>query len=103
MSGLYPELMNDDFLVLAFQTHFPAPTSADHARCMQSACTIVRGARSSDRVSSVPISIIVYELMGVVSLRAMDFQHYIMAFRERRGWRVLDTIVGDQKKCGALY
>ena len=111
MSGRYPNLLgyDDDFLLLAFEAHCPVPTSVDDARCMQNAYTILRGASNrkqtymypSDRF---PLILSISEPIGGASKQVVeDFQLYMVAFKACAGWEFLDDVMGDPKKCGALY
>ena len=111
MNDQYPDLVgyDDDFLLLAFQIHCPAPTSVDDARCMQNAYTILRGAsnlKDSGFNGTLPGPLIfsVSEPIGSPSKQAVDdFQRYILGFVGLGGWKLLDNLMGDRRKCGALY
>ena len=108
MSGRHPDLTkyNDDFIIHAFQIQYPASTSADDARCMQNAYTVLRGQSELKDVdtSGFPLIIRISEPIGLASEeRIIDFYRYIRALEKRVGWEFLDTLMGDPKKCGALY
>ena len=111
MSGRHPDLTkyNDDFLVQAFQIQYPAPTSTDDARCMQNAYTVLRGRselKDVDYFDFPTISLIlnVSEPIATASWdRVNDFHSYITVFGDHVGWGFLDNLMGDPKKCGALY
>jgi len=110
MSGCYPDLTeyNDDFLAYAFQTQCPAPASTDEARCMQNVYTALRGLSQLNDDNSDPIDPFLvsmfFEPIGTTSAeRVTDFCRYITAFEDRAGWEFLDNLMGDPKKCGALY
>ena len=111
MSSDYPDLVgyDDDFLVRAFRLHCPAPQSVEDARCMQNAYTILREFEVSDQdnfyvgdplhlISSIPEPIVGASIQGV-----NDFLSYIQALGKRGGWEFVDNLMGDPKKCGALY
>ena len=111
MNSHYPDLVgyDNDFLLLAFQIHCPAPTSEDDARCMQNAYTILRATsnlKDNWFTGDLPGPLIfsVSEPIGSPSKQAVDdFQRYILGFVGLGGWKLLDDLMGDQRKCGALY
>ena len=124
MSGRYPDLVgyDDHFLLVIFQTHCPAPTSVDDAKYMQNAYTILRArARNlsdDDRdpfytpptrrinldIISAISGAIEGDAIGGASMKIFeDIYDYITFFVARAGWEFLDNIMGDPKKCSALY
>jgi len=51
-----------------------------------------------------PLVFSVSEPTGSPSKQAVDdFQRYILGFVGLGGWRLLDDLMSDQRKCGALY
>ena len=111
MSGRHPDLTkyNDDFLVQAFQIQYPASISTDDARCIQNAYTVLRGQSELKDVDGSDLStmlliISISEPIGPTSEeRVIDFYRYIRALGKHVGWGFLDSLMGDPKKCGALY
>jgi len=76
---------------------------------MQNAYTVFRGlierkdADSSD-VSMLHLILSLSEPIGTASQdRVLDFYGYRSVFGEHVGWELLDSCMGDPKKCGALY
>ena len=111
MSGRHSDLTkyNDDFLARVFRNLCPTPASPDEARCMQNAFTILRGASQlsyEEEFSFPAIRLIlpVSEPIGAAAQkRVIDFHRYIITVSRTVDWALLDDLMGDPKKCGALY
>jgi len=114
MTSRHPDLIKfDDFIVHAFQIQCPAPVSTDDARCMQNAYTVLREA--SQVIPELETNVDLYHSVFLLSLsvsepiwatstqRLDDFRDYIQILGETSGWEFVDNLMGDQKKCGALY
>ena len=111
ISGRYPNLVgyDDNFLLLIFQMHCPAPPSEDDARHMQDTYTLLRKTSGREDLPMLAIDhlaaiLSISEPIGGASKQVVDdFQLYIYVVGQQLGWEFLDNLVGDPKKCGALY